>query len=426
MMMKIAFANQIRSGLSTIGKSINNFGSTKVKPFVTKTGDRAQNLWQNKAKPFLHDVGGKDVRNLDNKIKNLTHEANIVGHDTYTAASKELWGRDFMPGHEKYRMKKVLENPIYKGQMNTMEGFQEQRKELSKKRNRARLKFGLGVAVPTAAVAGGVALKNHLDKKKKEKEEEDMFYKSASVKDTAKKIKSGIKNFGIVTKGAAKATGSQIKQNFAHAPETNYIYEGSKKQRLKDIATFARVRELNNVLSYGKDGTYSEIPSDNFAKLNRHIRSFNAADAESKRLTRAINKQKSKIGHRTDLDTLVGQSRKAFSDNGERTNPKNNRPVGYVRKTTSSGNVYDRDAINKNIRQMTDAKEKFKNDAENVLKYIDDRFNDTKKTRNNELAKSVALYAIPATALTLGGTYIYKRHKKKQAEKDKKNISEQN
>ena len=42
---------------------------------------------------------------------------------------------------------------------------------------------------------------------------------------------------------------------------------------------------------------------------------------------------------------------------------------------------------------------------------------------SDELAKSIALYAVPAAALTLGGAYIYKRRKKaKQKEEAEKKI----
>ena len=206
----------------------------------------------------------------------------------------------------------------------------------------------------------------------------------------------------------------QKQHNFDHAPETDYLYGQGKKQALKDIATFGRVRELNGVLSYGAGGEYSEIPSNEYAKLNRFINTFNSADAESKRLTRAINAQKDKIRHRTDLKSLVEQSKDAFSNSGERTNPKNNRPVGYNKRSNS----YDRNSINKNIKQMSDAKDRMRGDAEAVLSTIDDTFSNIRKTRNNELAKSIALYAVPTAALTLGGAYIYKRRKKaKQKEK---------
>ena len=179
-------------------------------------------------------------------------------------------------------------------------------------------------------------------------------------------------------------------------------------------------------MSYGAGGEYAEIPSDEYKKLNRYIHSFNKADAESKRLTKAIESQKKRVRHRTDLDSLVEQSEKAFTDSGERTNPRNNRPVGYNKRKDSQGRTYDRNSINKNIKQMSDAKDKFKNDADAVLSHIDDTFSNIKKTRNNELAKSIALYAVPAAALTLGGAYIYKRRKKakqkEEAEKENRKL----
>lgn len=418
MMLKTAFANNFKAKLSTFGN--------KVSTVAGNVGNTIQNQWQTKAKPFLHDLKGQEVRDLDNQIKGVTHNANQVGHEAYTAASKKFRGWNVVPGHESYRMKQVFANPEYSDLADRMTKLQEERKAYSQRTNRARVKAGVAVAGTAALIGGGIALKKYHDKKKAEKEEEE-YYKTASFKDTIKGIPSATKNAVKSAKKAAKATGIQIKHNFAHAPETDYLYGQGKKQALKDIATFKRIRELNGVLSYGAGGEYSEIPSDEYKKLNRYIRSFNKADAESKRLTKAIESQKKRVRHRTDLDSLVEQSEKAFTDSGERTNPRNNRPVGYNKRKDSQGRSYDRNSINKNIKQMSDAKDKFKNDADAVLSHIDDTFSNIKKTRNNELAKSIALYAVPAAALTLGGAYIYKRRKKaKQKEKSENKTLETN
>lgn len=429
-MLKTAFANNFKRKLyrfgnkasvvmDNVGNTIQNQWKTKAKPFI-------QDQWQTKAKPFLHDLKGQEVRDLDNQIKDVTHSANQVGHEAYTAASKKFRGWDVVPGHESYRMKQVFANPEYSDLADRMIKLQEERKAYSQRTNRARVKAGVAVAGTAALIGGGIALKKYHDKKKAEKEEEE-YYKTASFKDTIKGIPSATKNAVKSAKKAAKATGIQIKHNFAHAPETDYLYGQGKKQALKDIATFKRIRELNGVLSYGAGGEYSEIPSDEYTKLNRFINTFNRADAESKRLTKAIEAQKGKIRHRTDLDSLVEQSEKAFTDSGERTNPRNNRPVGYNKRKDSQGRTYDRSSINKNIKQMSDAKDKFKNDADAVLFNIDNAFSNIKKTRNNELAKSIALYAVPTAALTLGGAYIYKRHKKaKQKEKSENKTLETN
>ena len=48
-----------------------------------------------------------------NQIKGVTHNANQVGHEAYTAASKKFRGWDVVPGHETYRMKQVFANPEY-------------------------------------------------------------------------------------------------------------------------------------------------------------------------------------------------------------------------------------------------------------------------------------------------------------------------
>ena len=157
-MLKTAFANNFKAKLSTFGN--------KVSTVAGNVGNTIQNQWQTKAKPFLHDLKGQEVRDLDNQIKDVTHNANQVGHEAYTAASKKFRGWNVVPGHEKYRMNQVFANPEYSKLADQMTALQEKRKAYSQRTNRARVKAGVAVAGTAALIGGGIALKKYHDKKK--------------------------------------------------------------------------------------------------------------------------------------------------------------------------------------------------------------------------------------------------------------------
>ena len=74
----------------------------------------------------------------------------------------------------------------------------------------------------------------------------------------------------------------------------------------------------------------------------------------------------------------------------------------------------------KKIRSALNIQKEVVNNADN---YVRDRVSKMRATRNNELAKTLGLYAIPVAA-TVGGVAIYKHHKKKHQSKKEKDVNQ--
>lgn len=359
---------------------------------------------------FKTRLSGSRVRSIDKGLKKMNAMANENGHSIYMKASKKPLGWGITPKHEQFRNQQVQNDEQQQRLYDAMSRAQVKRKAASRDTNRARLALG-GVILGGAGLAtGATLLAKKMHDKKKQKEQEESYYKTAAMKDIAVKAKDGV-----------VATGKQIAENFAHAPELDHMYGGNLVTRLGNIAKFTRVREANRILRHNGSGSkpYSIIKNTKgnvaLENLNSRMKTLNNAyivgsnwDAEKKKSSPTIGDYQAQAEH---IMSNRGSMSKKEVENLNK-NPKNKSKISWNDPVFSKkdDNV---NRINTNQEDLLRATKPIKNS-------VDGDFSGVRKTRNNELAKTVGLYAIPVAA-TAGGIMLYKRHKKKKRQKEQEN-----
>jgi hypothetical protein len=123
-----------------------------------------------------------------------------------------------------------------------------------------------------------------------------------------------------------------------------------------------------------------------------------------------VGQMKNKIEEIRKQKSSYTPSRKANRDNLEHL--LNMKDQG---KRVINSNEYQ-DVINK-ANRLSKEDENITRNATLVGKTINSKFNNIRKTRDNEIAKTVALYSVPVAA-TAGGIMLYKKHKKKSKDKN--------
>ena len=335
---------------------------------------------------FHTRLSGSRVKKYDAELKHLNDVANRNGHEVYTKASKQMRGWSFMPKSEDYRWQQVHDDPKQQKIYTLMNTRQEKRKAASRDTNRARLLVGGGLLGAGALTAGGVMLAKKLKERKQNKEQEEMYYKEAADNSLSNPVITGL---------------MQIRKNFAHAPELDHMYGGRLASRVKDIATGKRILEARRILKSNKDGVYTAIKDTKGNKtlntLNKDIDVFNKANEAVKNIRREKEKYTpSRTANRDNLEHLLNLKAQG--------------------KRVSNSKSYQ-EALNQ-ARKLSNEDETITRNATLVGKTIDSKFNNIKKTRDNEIAKTVALYGVPIAA-TAGGVMLYKKHKKKKESEDK-------
>ena len=373
-------------------------------------------------KTFGHNLSGKEVHKLDDQLKELNQYYNDASHDAWLRASRRPLGWGFVPGHRQYRLNYAQRDPEVQDLAGIIQETQEHRKSAARSRNRARGHLALGLAGTAAVTAGGIALKKYYDKRKAEKEEEEEqqdssypYYKTASIKDTVGTISRTAKNVPKI-----------VKKNFRHAEEFDHMYSKSKKQRLRDILSGKRIRNQSAVLKSIRK-THSIPNSQGNAKLSElrtRLNNMNEAQKDYEVLQRSLNDMNKEKASRLsgEFNNIVNNNFTARRGN-ESDVDYAARLAGKYQYSKSFNKKYVQDYGNKQkkIERALKVQRELVNDADS---YAQSRIKKMNATRNNEIAKTIGMYAVPTAAATIGGVAIYKHHQNKKNRSENSNEHE--
>ena len=373
-------------------------------------------------KTFGHNLSGKEVHKLDDQLKELNQYYNDASHDAWLRASRRPLGWGFVPGHRQYRLNYAQRDPEVQDLAGIIQETQEHRKSAARSRNRARGHLALGLAGTAAVTAGGIALKKYYDKRKAEKEEEEEqqdssypYYKTASIKDTVGTISRTAKNVPKI-----------VKKNFRHAEEFDHMYSKSKKQRLRDILSGKRIKNQSAVLKSIRK-THSIPNSQGNAKLSElrtRLNNMNEAQKDYEVLQRSLNDMNKEKASRlsSEFNNIVNNNFTARRGN-ESDVDYAARLAGKYQYSKSFNKKYVQDYGNKQkkIERALKVQRELVNDADS---YAQSRIKKMNATRNNEIAKTIGMYAVPTAAATIGGVAIYKHHQNKKNRSENSNEHE--
>ena len=373
-------------------------------------------------KTFGHNLSGKEVHKLDDQLKELNQYYNDASHDAWLRASRRPLGWGFVPGHRQYRLNYAQRDPEVQDLAGIIQETQEHRKSAARSRNRARGHLALGLAGTAAVTAGGIALKKYYDKRKAEKEEEEEqqdssypYYKTASIKDTVGTISRTAKNVPKI-----------VKKNFRHAEEFDHMYSKGKKQRLHDILSGKRIRNQSAVLKSIRK-THSIPNSQGNAKLSElrtRLNNMNEAQKDYEVLQRSLNDMNKEKASRLsgEFNNIVNNNFTARRGN-ESDVDYAARLAGKYQYSKSFNKKYVQDYGNKQkkIERALKVQRELVNDADS---YAQSRIKKMNATRNNEIAKTIGMYAVPTAAATIGGVAIYKHHQNKKNRSENSNEHE--
>ncbi len=338
---------------------------------------------------FKTRLSGSRVRSIDKGLKKMNAMANENGHSVYMKASKKPLGWGITPKHEQFRNQQVQNDEQQQRLYDAMSKWQVKRKAASRDTNRARLALG-GVILGGAGLAtGATLLAKKMHDKKKQKEQEEAYYKTAAMKDIAVKAKDGL-----------VATGKQIAENFAHTPMADHWYNKPLPFRVADIATFKRVKGLSDDLKAVKNyETLKGYSSPSRLQANSWIQAYQKDNDE----VREFEELKKRYSKKPEDDLRQSE----YLHNQDKHKLRKDEPQYHEKYRQFE--IYESNQ-NKSKKSRDSHKARIDNDVRDPIL----------RNRNNELAKTVGLYAIPVAA-TAGGIMLYKRHKKKKMQKEQEN-----